>query len=558
MNMVRRIINEPKQLVPLLPISLVLYLLVSSFSRPGITADGQTYLQIARNIHLGIGLGWQALWAPPLHSCLVALVGWLPGVPDLLIASALVGALMGMFLVVAVWLLAEEVFGRTVALGASLVAALFPHFHWIFKAPEAESTYTAFLVFSLWLFCAAQRRRSLLLFIFCGVAFSLSYMSRSEGFLVMIFVIAAALLVQWRSRTQANYVRFIALLLLAFFITSLPYLVFLKKHYGSWVISPKSTYVLIWMKSRIYHDNDLGEVGNEELWGLTGSGTLKWQVPSGAGDVFSYLMSHPAKSAQVYLDNLLREVPGRIPNNSGMERYPQVFPVLFALAAIGAFLRRWGNRSAQNKAALLSPLLILLVLPVFTEGWWKYLVPYAPLLIIIGCAGITFASEIIFKRFPQTTSRYTSLAVLLALAVFFRLMAFPLNLFSSPSLNSTSTPQPSKILEARHTYAADAEKAGRWIAENLGQGHNYMVPAYSKLIYHLNGLWTAEPVADFEKLHAFAIREGAEYYIAELNGPVPMEEVTKVPQGLRFETMYRAPESGYTVVVYRFTPLAGR
>jgi 4-amino-4-deoxy-L-arabinose transferase-like glycosyltransferase len=550
--------DELKRLAPALPIALVLYLIFSSFSRPGITADGQTYLQIARNIHFGIGLGWQALWVPPLHSCLVALVGWLPGVPDLLLASALVGALMGLFLVVAVWLLAEELFGRSVAMGAALVAALFPHFHWIFKAPEAESTYTAFLVFSLWLFCAARRKQSLKLFIFCGISFSLAYMSRSEGFLVMLFAITAALFAEWRSRTQRNHLRGIALLLLAFLITSLPYMLFLKKHYGSWVISPKSTYVLIWMKSRIYHDNDLGEVGNEELWGLTESGKLKWQVPSGAGDVLSYLMSHPAKSARVYLDNLLREVPGRIPNNSGMERYPQVFPVLFALAAIAALFRRWGDKAARNKAVFLSPFLILLVLPVFTDGWWKYLVPYAPLLIILGCAGITFSAEFIFKRFPQATGRNISLVAMLAVALYFRLMAFPLHLFSSPYVSSTLTPQPAAELKARHTYAADAEKAGRWIGENLGQGHNYMVPAFSKLIYHLNGFWTATPVADYEKLHAYAISEGAEYFIAELDGSDPIEKITSVPPGLRFETMYRSPESGYTVAVYRFTPLVGQ
>ena len=558
MNIVRRLINEPKRLAPALPIALVLYLMLSSFSRPGVTADGQTYLQIARNIHFGIGLGWQALWVPPLHSCLVALVGWLPGVPDLLLASAIVGALMGLFLVVAVWLLAEELFGRTVALGAAFVAALFPHFHWIFKAPEAECTYTALLVFSLWLFCAARRKQSLKLFIFCGIAFSLTYMSRSEGFLVMVFAIAAALFTQWRSRTQRNYLRGIALLLLAFLITSLPYMLFLKKHYGSWVISPKSTYVLIWMKSRIYHDNDLGEVGNEELWGLTDSGTLKWQVPSGAGDVLSYLMSHPAKSARVYLDNLLREVPGRIPNNSGMERYPQVFPVLFALAAIAALLSRWGDRSAQNKAVFLSPFLILLVLPVFTDGWWKYLVPYAPFLIILGCAGITFSAECAFKRFSHATCRTISLIAILAVALYFRLTAFPVEIFSSPDKSGTVAIEPSASIKSRQTYAVDAEKAGRWIAGKLGQGHNYMVPAFSKLIYPLNGFWTATPVADYERLHAYAISEGAEYFVAELDGSVPIEKITTVPPGLRFETMYRSPESGYTVAVYRFTRLAGR
>ena len=544
---------ELKRLAPVLPFVLALYLILSSFSRPGITADGQTYLQIARNLHLGIGLGWQALWVPPLHSCLVALVGWLPGVADLLFASALVGALMGLFLVVAVWLLAEELFGRTVAMGAALVAALFPHFHWIFKAPEAECTYTAFLVFSLWLFCFAWRKQSLQLFIFSGIAFSLSYMSRSEGFLIMLFVIAAALFEQWRSRTSANFLRCIALFLLAFLITSLPYMLFLKKHYGSWVISPKSTYVQIWMKSKIYQDNELGEVDNEELWGLTDSGKLKWQVPSGAGDLLAYLMSHPAKSAQVYLYNLLREVPGRIPNNSGMERYPQVFPVIFALAAIVALFRRWDDKAARNKMVFLSPFLILFVLPVFTDGWWKYLVPYSPLLIILGSAGITFSAEFAFKRFPEATRRNIALVAMLAVALYFRLTAFPIEIFSSQDKSSV---QPSVSVKSRLQYAADAEKGGRWIAEKLGPGHNYMLPPFSKLISPLNGLWTASPVADYERLHAYAISQGTDYYIAELDEPVPIEKITTVPPGLRFEIMYRSPDSGYTVAVYKFIPMA--
>ncbi len=544
---------ELKRLAPVLPFALALYLILSSFSRPGITADGQTYLQIARNLHLGIGLGWQALWVPPLHSCLVALVGWLPGVPDLLFASALVGAFMGLFLVVAVWLLAEELFGRTVALGAAFIAALFPHFHWIVRAPEAECTYTAFLLFSLWLFCSARRKQSLKRFIICGIAFSLTYMARSEGFLVMLFAIAAALFEQWRSRMSTNYLRCIALLLLAFFITSLPYMLFLKKHYGSWVISPKSTYVLIWMQSRIYHDNDLGEVGNEELWGLTGSGRLKWQVPSGVGDLFSYLMSHPAKSAQVYLDNLLSEIPGRIPNNSGMERYPQVFPVILALAAIAAFFFRWDDKAARNKGIFLSPFLILFILPVFTDGWWKYLVPYSPLLIILGSAGIAFSAEFAFKRFPEATRRNIALVAMLTVALYFRLTAFPLEFFSSQAKSSA---QPSASVKSRLQYAADAEKGGRWIAEKLGSGHNYMLPPFSKLIYPLNGLWTATPVADYERLHAYAISQGTDYYIAELDEPVQIESLAEVPPGLRFEIMYRSPDSGYTVAVYKFIPMA--
>ena len=554
MTFSRRIFYDQKWLLPLLPLLLSCYVIFSTFSRPGVTADGQTYLQIARNLHFGIGPGWQALWVPPLHSTLVALVGWIPGVPDLLMASALVGAAMGLLLTGAVWLLAAELFGRSVALGASVTAALFPHFHWISKAPEAECTYTALLVCSLWLFCMALRKQSRGMFVLSGVAFALTYMARSEGFLLMLFVVAAALLSEWRRNIQGKMLQFTAILLLAFLLTSLPYLIFLRKHYEGWVISPKSTYVLIWMKSRIYHDNDYGEVGNEELWGLTGSGKLKWQVKSGIGDVASYLMSHPAKSLQVYLANLSAQLPGRIPNNSGMERYPQVFPVFLALAAVFALFRKWGERTRRDKAAIFAPFLILLVLPVFTEAFWKYLVPYAPLLLILGCAGIAFASEELFKKFPKSTGQTASLVVMLILALSFRLMAFPIQFFSSPDTGGIPAQQPSAEIVARRSYAADADMAGRWISQTLGPGHNYMVP-WTKLIYPLNGLWTAMPIAEYPRLHAFAVKEGAEFLLVERDGTATVEQLMETPPGIKFVTMYRSPSSDYAVVVYRFTPL---
>lgn len=551
MTLLRNLFKEPKRLMPLLPLALSFYVIFSTFSRPGVTADGQTYLQIARNLHFGIGLGWQALWVPPLHSTLVALVGWLPGVPDLVMASAIVGAVMGIVLTGAVWLLASEFFGRSVALGAAVIAALYPHFLWISKAPEAECTYTALIVCSLWIFCVALRKQSAGMFIISGIAFSLAYMARSEGFLIMLFVVAAALLSECRGSRRGKMVRFTAVLLLAFLLTSLPYLLFLRKHYDGWVISPKSTYVLIWMKGRIYHDNNLGEISNEELWGLTEGGKLKWQVPSGLGDVVSYLMSHPAKSARVYLDNLLMQVPGRIPNNSGMEKYPQLFPVILAIAAVFASFRKWGERPCRDKAVFLSPFLILLVLPVFTEGWWKYLVPYAPFLIIMGCAGIAFAAGSLFKRFPPATGRSVSVGVMLLLAIYFRLAAFPLHIFPQREIIAPAVAQPSAEIVSRRSYAVEAEKAGRWIAQTLGPRHNYMVP-WSKLIYPLNGLWTAAPVAEYNQLHAFALRQGAEFFLVETDGSVPEKQIEATPPGLKFVTMYRSPQSGYTVAVYRF------
>jgi len=522
---------------PLLSAMLVCW----DYSTPGITADGHTYLQIARNIHFGIGLGWQALWAAPLHSMLIALVGWLPGVADLQAAAGIAAALMGVGLTAAVCFLAHEAGGRHVALAAGCIAAVFPHFRWIARTTEPEVTYAAFLILALALLLAAVRRSSLLLAAATGISFALAYMGRSEGFLVMLLALGASTALSWLRDHRLVSVRLAIVVLLFFFAASLPYLLFLKRNYGTWIISPKATYVLIWMKSRIYHDNDKGEVDNDELWGLSPNGRLKWQQPSGAGDLLGYLMSHPAKSLQVYLRNLSLEIPGRIPNNSGMQHYPQVYPILLALLALFAACRNWGDDSARTKAVLFSPLLILLILPVYTEGWWKYLVPYAPLVIIAACIGLSQASDLLGRRLPRGT-------------VLFSIGAAGLVLWYWQAHTPPRQPAAVSVVDqGRRSYTQETEKAGRWIAATLGPRKNYMV-RWSKLIYYLNGFWTAEPVADYFSLLQYARREGAEYYLREVPSNVPAPELAAAtPPGLAFVTLYRAPDTGFSVAVYRFT-----
>lgn len=527
----------------LLPVLLSLVLACANFTVPGVSADGQTYLQIARNIHFGAGLGWQALWAAPLHSILIAVTAWLPGVGDLQLAAGLVSALMGVLLTAAVYYLAREHFTLGAALLAGLITAVFPHFRWIARSTEPEATYTALLILSLALFSTAVRRTSLPFALVSGSCFSLAYMSRSEGFVVMLFTLGITACVACFQHNRAAIFKLIAAVLLFFVIVSLPYLLFLKKNYGAWTISPKATYVLIWMQSRVYHDNNKGEADNDDLWGLADNGRLKWQQPSSFRDLLAYLMSHPAKSVQVYLHNLSLEIPGRIPNNSGMQHYPQVYPVALVMLALYAAFRPWGQGAGIRKAILYSPLLILLLLPVYTEGWWKYLVPYAPLFIIGGAAGLMMLIERLIA--DTTVARRIFAVCALFIVCWYWYAAIPPR-------------QPAKTSELdknRSSYSLEAEKAGKWIAATLGPGHNYMVK-WSKLIYPLNGLWTAEPVvSDYRRLYNYARQQGAEFLLVEMSASAAAEELAAAPPGLKFVTMYRSPDIDYGVAVYRFTPI---
>jgi 4-amino-4-deoxy-L-arabinose transferase-like glycosyltransferase len=404
-----------KHFAVLIPLTFFAGIMIWQYRLPGISTDGHTYLQIARNIHYGIGLGWQALWASPLHSILIALIAWLPGAHDLQFAAGIVSILMGILLTVSLYFLTTEIFDWKVGVIATIVVLSFPHVINMHFSTEPEITYTAFLLAALTLLLFTIKKNSFPLAILTGISFALTYLSRSEGFLVMVITLAVLCATQGFNFYKTNLARLCLTIVTIFFITSSPYLHFLKKHYGSFVISPKATYVLIWMKDKVYHDNDKGELNNDELWGLTPEGKLKWQQPSSIVDLVDFLMSHPSKSLSVYLNNLSQELPGRIPNSSGLLHFPQVYPIYIAVLALTAAFFKWGEYSMLKKAVLFSPLLILLILPVFTGGWPKYLLPYAPLLFISACGGLFLVA----KRFTELLEnpRLQSCAYLLPLEI---------------------------------------------------------------------------------------------------------------------------------------------
>jgi 4-amino-4-deoxy-L-arabinose transferase-like glycosyltransferase len=228
--------NNRTILIPLIYFAVLMGCL---YHQPGITTDGHTYLQIARNIHYGIGLGWQALWFPPLHSILIALVAWLPGVHDLLAAAGIVSISMGILLTASLYFLAAGIFDRKVGVLATIATLSFPHIFNIHISTEAEITYVAFLVTSLALLLASIRRESYPLAVMAGISFSLAYLARSEGFLIMLMTLAMLCATQGLRFYRTSLARLCLVILILFFITSSPYLLFLKKHYGAFVISPR-------------------------------------------------------------------------------------------------------------------------------------------------------------------------------------------------------------------------------------------------------------------------------------------------------------------------------
>lgn len=531
----------------IIPLILGAIVVAALYKKPGVSMDATTYLQMARSMQYGMGLGWIATWVPPLYSILIYLVDRIAGFNDLLFASGVVSVFMGILLPPAIFFLASAIFDIRTALAASVLAAVFPHFLILDFACDPEITYSLLLTVSLLLLYRTIECRSLPTAMATGIAFGLTWMTRSEGFLVMSFVLTSLTVIQGLRFYRTFVFKAVLTVTLFFILTSLPYLTFLRQHYGAWIVSPKSSYVMAWMKSRIYNDNDKGEIFNDEIWGLNSEGKMRFQEPTGVRDLAGYLMSHPSKSLSVYLHNLSLEIPGRIPNNSGSQHLPQVYPFYLVAFALFAAFRRWGEQSAEKKVVILSPFLILLVLPIFSEGWWKYLLPYAPLLFIAGAAGMVMIVDLAAKRLRlgQRLSEGLLAGAVVLLAVYFG------------SLNRQPPSAPISLHDAgRGAFTEEARKAGEWAAQKFGPGKNYMT-VWDKSIFFMNGIWTPMPMGSNFQIIQFAIKHKVDFAVFELaNIAVTDEELQAAPHGFTFVDRYRSPEFVYILAFYRLNNIS--
>lgn len=516
----------------------IVYLFYSfPYSEGLISADGVTYAHIAKNILLDGNLGWQATWAPPFYSILIA--GIYQFVDNFHISGYLVNLASLWLLPIAVYLLASSMFDKRVGIVAAILTALHPHFLSVPGIMEPEATYTALLVFSVAFSWLAYSRNSVIYGVLSGLFFSMSYLTRSEGFMIFAFVLSAVFFLHIRDKKGIWSLKYVAAMLIVFILVSLPYLVFLKGTYGKWVMSPKSSYVQIWMKWKVYHDNDLGEQGNPELWGLSKNGKLMWQEPKGAGDLISYLASDPKKSIRVYIHNFLMQLPGRIPNSSGQLHFPTIFPIYFAIPALLAFFLPGTKRNFKGIFFLASPFTILFVFPVFTEGWVKYLMPYLPFLVVLACAGITAFAEKVGK---SESLKNTIIVIFVAVVVSYDIWVV-----------KGASPNAGANVKYRISAAQEQKKAGEWAQKRFQGTPNYMIQ-WSRLAYYLNGRWTAMPVADYNGMVWYAKKNKADYLVFETSGSGESEEIVRgMGNTLDLEVagVYDSPRQNYGVVFLR-------
>jgi len=499
-----------------------------------VSYDGVYYVQIARNILSGDGLGWEAMVFPVLQPILTAALSLVTGIKNLSYLSCMVSMLSGAALLVPVYLLVKDIYGRKAAAAAVLVLIPYPHLFAISTADTTESLYTFLVFLSTYLGYRALSGAPLRYTLYTGLSFGLTYLARPEGLIVFaaILPLAAWRLMALMPRREA--LKGLGLLIAGFLIFAMPYFAFLTKSYGRVVLSSKLPYESVVMKNKV-----LGEqITTDEVEGITPSGNIAWRERGGAGLIYGYFKQDPARFIKIYLGNLASELPWEVRNSSHLAGYPIVYPVYIWAAALLGFVLLIRQPGSAWKALLLwAPFVNLFVYAVFTKGFWIYHAPYVPALVTLALGGVLFISGQIDRR--------------LGVAVPLLLVLVSVWAAYSMYVRFSAKPEQVKIVSYKTAIADEELKVGTWGRAEIGTKVTYMMD-WSRLVYYLGGRWVNIPSASPRDIIGYGVRNNVDYIVEEMRGDdIRMGSRFKGAPGVEFVHLYSCADPQFIVIFWK-------
>lgn len=216
---------------------LIRFLLLSTEEM--ISTDAVQYLTLGKNIMLGKGFlsdgsHFPDIIRPPLYPVLVALSHLF--IQDLELAGRVVSILFGSLLVIPLFLLTRDFFGRKPAILSAILILMHPVLTETSISACTDATFFFVLTLALlfgWL--AVDRKKTIYYFI-TGILFAISYLTRQVGllfFLMYLFVIL--LFLRWDSMSLKYILKGFTSLLIGFLILFIPYMFWVQSYSGRWM-----------------------------------------------------------------------------------------------------------------------------------------------------------------------------------------------------------------------------------------------------------------------------------------------------------------------------------
>ncbi|HEX9971679.1 MAG TPA: glycosyltransferase family 39 protein [bacterium] len=374
--------------------------------------DEINYLKLGASgtIH-GLNHVLHPYWSP-FYPLTVALMGKL--FHNYEMAGRLVSILCGTLLILPVFGFSLKYFSQRIAIFNSLVIAFFPALIESSTAAETEPLYILLAITGILFGFYVLNQKSIFGAAIVGILFAFAYLTRPEGiglyfvFSGIIFCVALFEIVKYHRFKSALL---LIIVTLGFFITSSPYLIYLKKVTGQWTLSSKGAanlqgeisvmenaaksnglnpWLMLSKDNTTLPDDDIyhtGEFLKKYHRSLDNEETSKEQ---------KIVSVTPFLIVKKFLKNFLRVLKEGISQVLGL-------PIL-ALIILGLWGKAWDRKRAMRDGYLLAFVgffwFILVPMFHFTE---RYMLPMVPVVLMWSGVGIDYLSDWFEKTWASFT-----------------------------------------------------------------------------------------------------------------------------------------------------------
>ena len=464
--------------------------------------DEPSYLWLGRNWLTGQGYsftGYSDVHHSPGYPLLSGLLYLLTH--NLELASDICYVLFGVLLVIPLYLLAKELYGRNVGYVTALLLGVYPA---IATAPAFWGTFTEppyyFFVYSgLLMVLLAMRRERLWAFLLAGACFGFAYLIRPEAIAYLAVgggVLAVVWLSEKRLSARSTWAG-LALYLVGFLLFLLPYVYYVYRHTGSWMVSEKAGVTFVTCIGLSEGDT---AAFDRATWGLdsTGLEVFFFSRESYHVSMIDVIRAYPSQFVRLVVRNTRRFV-GTLLSLALFSTY------LLPLMGIAFFKTAWDKRRAKGELLLLASLApVLVFLLFFIQD--RYIATLLPTLVIwlgLGSYELGIWLSETWRNLAGRQLGRCGNSVLKAIPTILLIAFF-----------AVLQPRVIKQYTTTGSFRPEHKTLGLWLRENIPQG-SVVMSRYPAIAFYADSRWEPTANASVEDLVTYARANHVNYFVLD-------------------------------------------
>jgi hypothetical protein len=509
--------------------------------------DGAEYARIAENLlagrgYVGVFANGTQLNFPPLYPVLIALVSLV--LPSAEIAARVVNVVFGAALVIPVFRITEELYGRRAAIVATIVVTLHPVLLVGSASAFSEFPYLTLLLSALyWLirWITTQRTRSAGL---AGAFLGLAYLVRPEAFLLAgeftVLGLVAALVI----KGQRSLLRGALLLPLAFGVVASPNIIFLARATGTLRLQAKGTLAYEWGR-RV----NLGESYQEAVKGI-GDDLSEQGVFMRSNREVVASVSYTTRDYLAYAMRAAQRNVGTIERTIVDER-ALGSPLLFGLIVLALFGTGWGKQRLLTDGVLLitTGTMVAVLLGTVQAIWLRFFFPLVGIFAIWMAKGACDLGDWAADTAGSMTGNERRLQDI-------RIAATGLSIVAVLGLAWWGIGDVSHFREAA---CAECVSAGRWLAKQ-SSSHKWVMAGEVRVAYYAGADLMYLPYARPELAIRYIAKRHPDFIVLDdmsaVGFPYARDWLARGIPDARAELIHEEQGPNAQIKIYRWRDLA--